>query len=84
MNLIGPLTETPRGNKYIITLTDYFSKWAEATALPDKTADGVTRFMNSACEFYKLGIWPLFNLLSRQTICRFGALEVVITDQGRE
>ena len=38
MDLIGPLTTTPRGNKYIITLTDYFSKWAEAAALPDKTA----------------------------------------------
>ena len=24
VDLIGPLTETPRGNKYIITLTDYF------------------------------------------------------------
>ena len=47
MDLIGPLTETPRGNKYIITLTDYFSKWAEATALPDKTAVGVARFMYS-------------------------------------
>lgn len=47
MDLIGPLTETPRGNKYIITLTDYFSKWAEATALPDKSADGVARFMYS-------------------------------------
>ena len=33
MDLIGPLTESPRGNKYIITLTDYFSKWAEATVL---------------------------------------------------
>ena len=31
MDLAGPLTVTPRGNnKYIITLTDYFSKWAEA------------------------------------------------------
>ena len=29
MDLIGPLQETPRGNKYIVTLTDYFSKWAE-------------------------------------------------------
>ena len=25
MNLIGPLPHTPRGNKYIITLTNYFS-----------------------------------------------------------
>ena len=47
MDLIGPLTETPRGNKYIITLTDYFSKWTEATALPDKSADRVARFMYS-------------------------------------
>ena len=31
---IGPLQEIPRGNKYIVTLTDYFSKWAEAAALP--------------------------------------------------
>ena len=38
MDLIGPLPETSLGNKYIITLTDYFSKWAKATALPDKTA----------------------------------------------
>ena len=37
MDLIGPLTETP----------DYFSKWTEATALPDKSADGVARFMYS-------------------------------------
>ena len=24
MDLIGPLLETPRGSKYIVTLTDYF------------------------------------------------------------
>ena len=47
MDLIGPLTETPRSNKYIITLTDYFSKWAEAVALPDKSASGVARFTYS-------------------------------------
>ena len=32
MDIIGPLPETSLGNKYIITLSDYFSKWAEATA----------------------------------------------------
>ena len=30
MDLIGPLTQIPRGNKYIVTVTDYFLKWAEA------------------------------------------------------
>lgn len=28
IDLIGPLKETPRGNKFILTVTDYNSKWA--------------------------------------------------------
>ncbi len=51
MDLIGPLTETPRGNKYVITLTDYFSKWAEAAPLPDKTAHGVAKFIYSVSAY---------------------------------
>ena len=47
MDLIGPLKETPRGNKYIVTLTDYFSKWAEAAPLQDKCAIGVAKFIYS-------------------------------------
>ena len=47
MDLIGPLRETARGNKYIVTLTDYFPKWAEAVALPDKCAVGVAKFIYS-------------------------------------
>ena len=47
MDLIGPLLQTSRGNKYIITLTDYFSKWAEDAPLSDKTAAGVARFVYS-------------------------------------
>ena len=42
---VGPLPETPRGNKYIITATDYFSKWPEAAPLRDKTAVGVADFL---------------------------------------
>ncbi len=47
MDLIGPLPETLRGNKYIVTLTDYFSKWAEAAPLPNKSANGVAIFIHS-------------------------------------
>ncbi len=47
MDLVSPLPLTPRRNRYIITLTDYFSKWAEAAALPDKSAHGVARFIYS-------------------------------------
>ena len=44
MDLIGPLPTT-RGNKYVITLVDYFSKWPEAAPLQDKTAKGVALFL---------------------------------------
>ncbi len=47
MDLIGPLPKTSRGNQYIVTLTDYFSKWAEAASLPDKTANGIASFIYS-------------------------------------
>ena len=45
VDLIGPLPETTRGNKYIITVSCLFSKWPEAAALPDKTATGVAEFL---------------------------------------
>ena len=50
MDLVGHLKETPRGNKYIVTLTDYFSKWAEAAPLPDKSAVGVAKFISSVSD----------------------------------
>ena len=47
MDLIGPMNVTPRGNKYIFTLMVYFSKWAEAAPLSDKSARGVANFIYS-------------------------------------
>lgn len=47
MDIVGPLPETSCGNKYIVTLTDYFTKWAEASALPNKSAESVATFMYS-------------------------------------
>ena len=45
VDMIGPLPETPRGNKYIMTVSCLFSKWPEATALPDKSAEGVATLL---------------------------------------
>ena len=42
IDLIGPLPTTSNGNKYVVTLVDYFSKWPEASPLPDK---GVAMFL---------------------------------------
>ena len=52
-------------NSYIATLTDYFSKWPEAQAIPNKSAKCVANFI------FKM-------------ILRYGCMEIVIGDQGRE
>ena len=45
IELIEPLPMTPKRNRYIITLVDYFSKWLEAEALPGNSAEGVAHFL---------------------------------------
>ena len=35
---VGPLPVTPRGNRYILLLTDHFSKYVEIIPVPDMTA----------------------------------------------
>ena len=45
MDLVGPLPTTSSGNKYVVTLVDYFSKWPEASPLKDKSANGVALFL---------------------------------------
>ena len=40
---MGPLTETPNGNKYIFTATDYFTKWVEAFPIKSKKASEVAK-----------------------------------------
>jgi hypothetical protein len=39
LDILGPLPVTPRGNRYILVVTDAFSKWVEAFPLEDQTAE---------------------------------------------
>ena len=44
-DLIGPLPETERGNKWIVTAIDYATRWPVAQALPDATAETLAEFV---------------------------------------
>ena len=41
MNILGPLPLTPRGNKFVLVVTDYFTKWTESYAIPNQEASTV-------------------------------------------
>ena len=45
MDLIGPLPPTSQGNRYIIVMTEYLTKWVEAKAIPNKKAETIAEFL---------------------------------------
>src|SRR5256885_1228649 len=45
INFVGPLPRTKRGKKYIIVAMDYLTKWPEARAVTEATADATSKFL---------------------------------------
>jgi len=45
IDFVGPLTRSRRGNKYILVVTDYLTKWPEAKALREATAEKTAEFL---------------------------------------
>ena len=45
MDLIGPFPETEKRHKYIVTITDLFSKCVEAVLIPQKTSEQVANVL---------------------------------------
>jgi transposase InsO family protein len=43
IDYVGPLPETADGNKYVLVVVDYASRWGEAFALKDQTAATTAR-----------------------------------------
>ena len=38
MDILGPLPLTPRGNRFVLVVTDYFTKWTESYAISNQEA----------------------------------------------
>ena len=52
MDFIGPISPpSEMGNRYILTISDYFTKYAWAKALPTKEAAGVVSAMREVRSF---------------------------------
>ena len=45
IDVAGPLVTTRRGNRYILVAVDHFSKWVEALAVPNFTAETTANFV---------------------------------------
>ncbi len=45
IDIVGPLTITKKGNRYIVTAMDYFTKWPIAKAIKEATAKTVSKFI---------------------------------------
>jgi transposase InsO family protein len=45
MDVCGPLRETSAGNKYVLVISDYFSKYTEAYPMKDQTAETIANIV---------------------------------------
>ncbi|XP_078410685.1 gypsy retrotransposon integrase-like protein 1 isoform X2 [Cetorhinus maximus] len=73
-DLIGPFPETTCGNTYVLTVTDYFTKWVEAIPIMKKDALSVAKGL--ATTFYRFGASKdIFSNESR-VFCDEGKFEI--------
>ena len=43
IDITGPLPKTDAGNRYVLVVADYFTKWTEAYSIPDQEAGTVAK-----------------------------------------
>ena len=55
MDILGPLPLTSRGNKYVLVVGDYFTKWVEAYPMPNMEAVTVP-YWCARCSSHRSGM----------------------------
>ena len=59
IDFVGPISPMAKsGNRYILTISDYFTKWVEAVPLPSKSPVGVA-----------ISLFKVHNLVSSVECC---------------
>ena len=55
MDFVGPLEESYAGNRYILTMTEFTSRYVEVAPLKDRLEDGFDNVVRAPCNFlYRL------------------------------
>ena len=55
VDLVGPLTSTPKGNTIIPVLSDHFTKWRDALPVPNGLAETIAEMLEERV-FCNLGV----------------------------
>ena len=52
-DILGPLPKSKNGNVYVLVASDYFTRWAEAYAIPNQEAETVAKKLTNEmfCRF---------------------------------
>ncbi|CAH2295791.1 gypsy retrotransposon integrase 1 [Pelobates cultripes] len=87
----GPFQSTSRQNTYVITITDFFTKWTEALPLPRNDATSVAKALTTI--FYRFGAartiytnqtWDICEEVSRQLCEKWNILQTVTSADTSE
>ena len=54
MDILGPLPQSPHKNSYVLVVSDYFTRWNEAYALPNQEAEMVAHKLVD--EFFRFSV----------------------------